>query len=341
MRIFPVLLLILLVIALIVSPAAARQTATPIPTLSSGTIGPTATPGPIIVATAFGGGATAIPLQSNGCYAPLALTLGSQVVLRGGINVRSLPSLSGALVNYYSEPVRLSLDAGPVCADGYNWWQISGVGQPGWVIEGKPRAYYLTTYVDPNTTNCAAPLDTIVAGGQLRTVTGSRIRETPQNDALVVAVVQPGTVLAVTEGPRCFEGLNWWRVRAPFGTSSTLVDGWIAEGYPTEYFVIGLSASASAAESGEQCMTNLRLHAGTRAAVTYRDGSPRRLRAAPSTSAAVLAQLIDGIEFEVIDDNLVCADGYNWWQVRIIATGQTGWLAEGRPGNYWFEVLVN
>lgn len=327
MRIFPLLLLILLIVVLIVSPAAARQTATPVQ------------PPPVIIVATASGDTTPVPTQTNGCYAPLALTLGSDVVLRGGLNVRSQPSLSGALVNYYPEPVRLHLDAGPICADGYNWWQISGVGQPGWVIEGRPRAYYLQPYVDPSTTNCSVPLDTIVAGGQLRTVTGSRVRQLPQSDAPVITVVAAGVTLSVTEGPRCNEGLNWWRVQAPYGTSGTLVDGWIAEGYPGEYYVAGLSASAAA--SAAQCMTSLRLHAGTRAAVTYRDGNPRRLRAAPSTSAAVLAQLIDGIEVEVINDNLVCADGYNWWEVRIIATGQTGWLAEGRPGNYWFEVLVN
>jgi len=27
--------------------------------------------------------------------------------------------------------------------------------------------------------------------------------------------------------------------------------------------------------------------------------------------------------------------------VQIVATGTIGWLAEGLPGNYWFDVLVN
>ncbi len=335
MRIFPVLLLILLIVTLIVSPAAARQTATPIPTLGVSII--TSTPGPIIVATAMGGGATAVPLQSNGCYTPLLLPVGGQIVVRGGINVRNNPTLSGALVNHYPNPVVLHLDAGPVCADGYNWWQISGVGQPGWVFEGRPRDYFLRPYVNPETTNCAAPIPEIQAGWQLRTVTGSRVRQTPESDGFVVTVVQPGMILDVTGGPNCFRGLNWWRVRAPFG--STLVDGWIAEGYPGGYFVSGLTSSTT--DSGPRCMTNLRLHSGSRAAVTYNNGVPRSLRAAPTTSGALVASLIQGIEVEVINDQLVCADGYNWWQVRIIATGQTGWLAEGRPGNYWFDVLVN
>jgi hypothetical protein len=26
--------------------------------------------------------------------------------------------------------------------------------------------------------------------------------------------------------------------------------------------------------------------------------------------------------------------------VRILTTGITGWIAEGRPGNYWFEIIA-
>ena len=74
--------------------------------------------------------------------------------------------------------------------------------------------------------------------------------------------------------------------------------------------------------------------------MTYNDGVPRRLRARRALRP-VIAELIDGIAFDVINDESVCADGYNWWQVRILTTGLTGWLAEGRPGSYWFEVLIN
>ncbi len=330
MRKYLTLLLLLVIAALAVAaPITAQVTATPIPNS-----------GVIIIATAIPG-PTPIPLQANGCYAPLSLPIGGQVVLLGGINVRNMPTVSSALVNYYPSAVTLTVIEGPVCADGFNWWHVSGNGEPGWVVEGKPGRYFLQPLVDPNTTNCAAPLDTIQAGGQVRIVTGSRLRQTPDENSLVVTVVQPGAVLDVIEGPRCYKGLNWWRVRAPFGNTSTLVNGWIAEGYPDGYYVEGLGISAQAAVEQAFCFAPLRLHAGTRAAVTYRDGVSRRLRAAPSTSAGVVAELIDGIAFDVIDDTPVCADHFNWWQVRIVPTGLTGWLAEGRPGNYWFDVLVN
>ncbi len=325
MRIYSLLLLILLLFAVLLvgAPTAAQ--------IANITPAPTFTPPP-----------TSIPLitPSTGCAAPLSLTIGGEVLLLGGVNVRSEPSLSAALVNYYSNQVRLRLVDGPRCVNGYNWWRVAGVGHPGWVVEGRPGRYFLQPYLDPDTTGCFAPLETISVGGALRTITGSRVRQTPEEDAFVLTVVLNNVQLAVLDGPRCYQGLNWWKVSAPVAESSTFVEGWIAEGYPGEYYVEGLSFSGQAAAPALPCLTALRLSAGSRAAVSYDDGVPRRLREAPGVNAPVVAELLDGIAFDVIDGNSICADGYNWWQVRILTTGLTGWLAEGRPGSYWFEVLI-
>ncbi|MEP7291770.1 MAG: SH3 domain-containing protein [Chloroflexota bacterium] len=333
MRVYLLLLLTLFLFAglLIGSPTAAQTDPQVTPGLQI-TPAPTFTPAP-----------TQVPIYvvtpSTGCAAPLPLLIGGDVLLRGGVNIRSEPSLSAALVNYYPTQVRLRLIDGPRCVNGYNWWRIAGVGEPGWVVEGRPGRYFLEQFVDPETTHCFAPLETVQVGGALRTVTGSRVRETPDNDGFVLTVVLNDVQLAVTDGPRCFGGLNWWKVRAPVGNSTVFVEGWIAEGYPGAYFVEGLSASGQSVAAA-RCLTALRLHAGSRAAVSYDDGVLRHLRAAPGASAPVIADLLDGIAFDVTDDNSICADGYNWWQVRIVATGLTGWLAEGVPGNYWFEVLI-
>jgi hypothetical protein len=292
----------------------------------------------LIVSTPVGG-PTVVPLQANGCYPPLALVVGGQILLRGGVNVRSQPSESGPLVNYYPSQVLLRLIGGPICADGWNCWHVRGVGEPGWAVEGKPGFYFMKQYSVPNAPTCSTPLQTIQVGGRLRTITGSRVRQTPANNGFVITVVQPpGVTLDVIDGPYCADGFNWWKVRAPYGNTNTLVEGWIAEGFPTQYYVEGLSSNGQPATA---CRAPLRLHSGSRAAVTYRDGVPRHLRAAPGSNAAVVTDLLDGIEFLVINNDAACVDGYNWWQVQIIATGTTGWLAEGLPGNYWFDVLVN
>ncbi|MCZ2097622.1 MAG: hypothetical protein LC121_15420, partial [Anaerolineae bacterium] len=101
MRANAILLLLLLIAALVVGVPIAAQTAIP------GT--PTV---PVIIVATAPPGPTAVPTQGNGCYAPLALPVGGDVFLRGGVNVRHLPSLSGALVNYYADPVILTLDSG-------------------------------------------------------------------------------------------------------------------------------------------------------------------------------------------------------------------------------------
>lgn len=184
---------------------------------------------------------------STGCSAPLPLSPGMQIAIRGGLNVRYEPSMSGVLINYIPEPIIATLIDGPRCANGYNWWKISGYGQPGWIIEGRPGRYLIEAY-----------------------------------------------------------------------------------GLPT------LTPTASVTPSG--CVVPLSFQIGSHGAVSYRDNVPRRLRSAPTTNAPVVLELLDGVAFEVLAGP-VCAELYNWWNVRILTTGITGWIAEGRPGRYNVEVI--
>lgn len=321
MRVFLSLLLVLLVGLLLVigGGAAVAQDVTPgVPTVIA-----TATV-PIFVVT-----------PATGCYEPLPLIVGGEVLLRGGVNVRSQPNLSGALVNYFDEQVRLTLVDGPVCANGYNWWRVSGIREPGWVVEGTPGRYFLQAFEAP-VELCYPPTEGVRAGGQLRTLFNIRLRTDPAPNARVITVIPFDTTLPVIDGPFCADGEIYWYVRAPFQTSGVPVEGWIQEGFPDERYIAAVDVSG---EIVIPCPTPLRLTAGTVAAVTYRDGVQRRLRAAPDAEGRLLITLLDGVAFEVIDGISVCADGYNWWRVRILTTGLEGWIAEGRPGNYWFEIL--
>lgn len=198
---------------------------------------------------------TVYPIPPPPCVTPLAFSIGQRVVLTPGVNLRNLPTLSGGVVNYYTEEVVLTVLEGPVCAFGYQWWRVGGVGEPGWVIEGRPDRYFLSA-----------------------------------------AIGTPAPTL--TPDPR----------------TPTPV--------PTTF-----------------CRRALRLGVGTRAAVTYTDGRPRTLRDRPSLAGAAVQSLIAGVAFNITGGS-VCVDGYNWWPVQVVGTGLTGWLAEGLPGNYWFDIVI-
>jgi hypothetical protein len=300
----------------------ASVTPTPFPTLPAGFVPPSPSPG-------F-------------CQTPLPLVRGQTITLEGGVNLRNIPSLSGAVVNYYPQETYLTLLDGPVCANGYNWWYVGGAGQPGWVVEGYTGRTFITGIGSP-TPACFPPLGLLV-GYDARMFTGVRVRENPDPYSLVVTVALTDTVVEVIGGPVCVGMLNYWQVRVPFGSSNQnapnppgYVDGWVGEGYPLEdYWLEGVDLPPTIGP--HECFRVLRLPPGTRAATYYSDGVPRSLRAAPSTSAAVIQPLIAGIAFDIISGP-VCADHYNWWQVRLVTNGLTGWLAEGVPGNYWFDIL--
>lgn len=273
---------------------------------------------------------TAVPRT---CLPALPLTIGGEILLVPGVNIRSGPSISAPPVNYYTQTVRLRIEEGPRCGDGYQWWRVSGLGQPGWVAEGNPARYFIQS-VDPIPSPdqvCYDPLGLRV-GGQTLILSGVRLRTSPSTGAAVLTTAAVGQVADVIDGSRCSDRLNWWRIRV------NGVEGWVAEGFPENYWLQPAGARPVPLTVQGQCVLALSLSQGSRVAVTYRDFVPRTLRTEPSGYSGAVASLIDGVALEIISGP-VCAESYNWWQVRVVTTDIVGWIAEGRPGNYWFEVL--
>lgn len=297
----------------------------------------TATQGPIPTFTLA---ATTTP--RSGCSAPLNLGIGRFILVRGGLNVRVSPSQSAPLVTYFSEERRVQLIGGSVCSEGYNWWQIGSFGgevgaETGWVIEGRDGLYYLSPGDFPPGEPCFSPLPFAV-GDPVRAVTGVRVRNAPSLSAYTITVVPIDGLIDILEGPGCFNGINWWRVRAGYQTSGIPIEGWVAEGFPDNYWLQGLDSVTG--QTAIPCVLPLTLRPGSRIAVNYRDGVPRRLRDAPSVGAALILELPDEIALQVLDGP-VCSGGYNWWQVQVISTSFIGWIAEGRPGigGYNIEII--
>jgi hypothetical protein len=86
---------------------------------------------------------------------------------------------------------------------------------------------------------------------------------------------------------------------------------------------------------GTICAYPLNLKIDERVRVIYDDGIPKNLRAAPDLQSAILYELVEGVPMVIIGGP-VCADTYNWWQVRILSSTEViGWFAEGGPDAWW------
>jgi len=314
-----IFLVLLLVLAFIVVPLAA-QTATPtsLPTLSPLPV--TVTPPPL---------PTGVPTQGpviipTACPPALPLIPGDIVFIRPGVNIRNIPSVSGGQVNYASQSLTLEIISGPVCAEGYNWWQVEAPGNNGWVAEqGRDGRYFLFPAPTPTGIYCTTPM-ALEVGGRVRLITGSRVREQPNLDGLVLHVAPGDQLLDVIEGPVCGNGVNWWKVHVVYQSLS--FDGWIAEGLNDNYFVEPEIITPTPQECNP---LTRRLDIGQRGYLRYaRDTGPKNLRTDPNTSAQVVVTLLDGVAFEIIGGP-ICNDGYNWWQISLLSRPDvTGWLAD-------------
>jgi Tol biopolymer transport system component len=85
---------------------------------------------------------------------PSRLVIGGQGRATPGpaTNLRATPSTRGTFVGQVSEGQIFDVLDGPVCADGYAWWQITFDGLVGWTAEGLPREYWLEPYPPPEPT---------------------------------------------------------------------------------------------------------------------------------------------------------------------------------------------
>jgi hypothetical protein len=270
------------------------------------------------------------------CPASANFGAGDTVVLVGGVVIRYGPNPSSPfLVTFQENRLFTVLEGGPLCVEGYNWYPITGHGITGWVSEGTRDGlrYWLTLQrraTDPAIA-CLEPLN-LVEGNRFNINVNVRLRAMPSTSALTITVVPYTATVTVLDGPVCNEGYNWWWVR------TTVVDfvyeGWLAE-----------SARAAGSEPyvvvprQPDCHAPLRMDIGEQARVIYNDENPKRLRSAPTVNSGIIAELIENVPILIIGGP-VCADSYNWWNVRVLSsTPFEGWLAEGGPANWWIAPI--
>ena len=177
--------------------------------------------------------APALPPASPSCVLPPLLIAGQQAILSPGLasRVRAGASLSADIVGRIDAGAVVNVEAGPICADGYNWYFARNDEIAGWTAEGGAGEYWLLYHIDcPN----SPPIR--LSAAMTATVAGSRslsVRNGKGNvDTAAIAVASPGDLFTITGRPECdLSGETWYPVQHGH------VLGWIAAGAGDVYYI--------------------------------------------------------------------------------------------------------
>ncbi len=95
-------------------------------------------------------GLTFLPGQAQGCPGAPSPRLEedtlAQVITAGGSNLRRLPGSNSPLLDIIPVNTVLRIRGGPVCEQGYTWWQVDYNNNRGWLAEGTTDDYWLQPY---------------------------------------------------------------------------------------------------------------------------------------------------------------------------------------------------
>lgn len=85
---------------------------------------------------------------SASCGLPPRLNIGMRAMVSPGLanRVRSGATLSAGRIGAIQAGEVVSVEAGPVCADGYNWYYVRNANIAGWTVEGADGEYWLLHY---------------------------------------------------------------------------------------------------------------------------------------------------------------------------------------------------
>jgi hypothetical protein len=272
------------------------------------------------------------------------------------INLRSQPA-GPVLGQLPRNTVLTVLDPVFVMATGIPWWSVRVSGtREGWVAQYTQGGVTLLEGVAPPTpersaatsgsdvgaknfspppANVAAP--TFAPGVEVRTRTLVRMRRTPgvtnKPAGDTIALVPAGVTLALLEGPRRVDDIEWWRVRGTLPDVGR-VEGWMARSLPSGEVLLELALpeppAPPAIEPPQPPTPRYTFVPGDRLRTTTLvrlRRSPGYLGKGPEDIIADIAPAVEG----VIVAGPAEKDGLIWWQVQITARDGSilaGWMAE-------------
>ncbi|MEL6151752.1 MAG: SH3 domain-containing protein [Chloroflexota bacterium] len=276
----------------------------------------------------------------NGCLPPVGLPIGSISTLVGGVYVRALPNINSGIVSYAPDRIGVRVLEGPVCANGFNWWLIERQFEEptflGWAADGVPGKVFLIPPEGVAPPDCPPALN-LVAGQAVATFDGVKVREVPSLGGRVITTALPETSAIVIGPTACIEGFNWWLVNIP--VAGVLYEGWIVQDVFLNVDddpelevspIIDPAPDAAGDPASLACGPPAPLQVGAIGRLRFGNEPLKNLRAAPDTGAAVLVQLPNGIQLEILSEAF-CNEGVNWRQVRVFggSAQPVGWIAEG------------
>lgn len=294
-------------------------------------------------------------LTFDDCYTAFPLIPGDVIYIEPGVNIRSAPNGSSAIVwntsynqvdengNSLPPNEEFNLEAyildGPICTNGYNWWQVNlSFGNDGWVSEGRPTDVggYLFRIPGIDINIDCTPIFELIPG-EVATITQNvRVRVEPNLNSRVRTVAPSGSDVLIVSGPQCDarSGVVWFEVTV------TVVDftytGWMSQGAGGAVWLIPTDLPSEAA--GTLCGFPLDFSTGDAGYVNSFEAEPRYLRDGPGLNSNILFLLVDGVPFEIIGGP-TCVNNLNWWQIRVLSSFPVeGWIAEGSQGvGYWLS----
>jgi len=159
----------------------------------------------------------------------------------------------------------------------------------------------------------------------------TNVRRAPGTESIRIREIPPGQMFEVIGGPECASGIAWWEIK--IYDQRGLWTGWIGEGQNGSYWIEPF-------ETGPvSCPGALppRMVPGETGRITFSPPLPSNVRSQPRRLPNnIIGKLQPGQQFRVVSGPVCDEDlKWRWWLVRT--TTLEGWVAEGKPGEYWME----
>ncbi len=177
--------------------------------------------------------APALPPVASQCPLPPLLSAGQQAIIAPGLSnrVRNAASLAADIIGALQPGDIVTIEAGPVCADGYHWYFARAADLAGWTAEGGAGEYWLLYHID-----CHRSPPIRLSATMRATVAGNRSLEVRNGKGVdgtdVITLVSASDTFSITGRPECdWTGLRWYPIQFRHFL------GWIAAGSGADYYI--------------------------------------------------------------------------------------------------------